>query len=191
MNFTHHGGGFALMMLAIVMSPGCGGRVAGDPVDAPNIFSREFILSAMENAFDWQIDHIVYSAPLPDGGFQDVSDTEWVRGAFFSGVMAAYEVTSKDMYLEAAVEISERNGWQPGPRSRHADDQCIAQTYAKIYLIERDPVMIEATVDRFEAMIADPRYGTEVGWRWSSNTCPTITPSGSALRRFFETWQRL
>jgi rhamnogalacturonyl hydrolase YesR len=156
-------------MLAIVLFPGCGDRGAEEPVDAPDIFTRESILSAMESAFDWQIDNIVYSAPLPDGGFQDVSDTEWVRGAFFAGVMAASETTGNPRYLEAAMEISERNGWQPGPRPRHADDHCIAQTYAKIFLAERDSRMIEATVARFDEMIAKPRPGPEMGWAEDDN----------------------
>jgi unsaturated rhamnogalacturonyl hydrolase len=169
MNITQHGGGFALMMLAIVLFPGCGGRPAEEPVDAPDIFSRESILSGMESAFDWQIDNIVYSAPLPDGGFQDVSDTEWVRGAFFAGVMAASETTGNPRYLDAAMEISERNDWQPGPRPRHADDHCIAQTYAKIFLADRDPRMIEATVARFDEMIAEPRPGLEMGWAEDDN----------------------
>ncbi len=170
MNFTQHGGGFALMMLAIVLFPGCGGRTAEEePVGVPDIFSRESILSAMGSAFDWQIDNIVYEAPLPDGGFQDVSDTEWVRGAFFSGVMAAHEATGNRKYLDAAMEISERNDWKPGPRPRHGDDHCIAQTYARIFLIERDPRMIEATVARFDEMIAEPRPGPEVGWAEDDN----------------------
>jgi len=185
MKITQHGGGFALMMLAIVLFPGCGGRIAGEPVDAPDIFSRESILSAMESAFDWQIGNIVYSAPLPDGGFQDVSDTEWVRGAFFAGVMAASETTGNPRYLDAAMEISERNGWQPGPRPRHADDHCIAQTYAKIFLVERDPRMIEATVARFDKMIAEPRSGPESGWveddNWSWCDALFMAPPTMAL----------
>jgi len=173
------------MMLAIVLFSGCGDRTAEEPVDAPDIFTRESILSAMESAFDWQIDNIVYSAPLPDGGFQDVSDTEWVRGAFFAGVMAASETTGNPRYLEAAMEISERNGWQPGPRPRHADDHCIAQTYSKIFLAERDPRMIEATVARFDEMIAEPRPGPEGGWveddNWSWCDALFMAPPTMAL----------
>jgi rhamnogalacturonyl hydrolase YesR len=173
------------MMLAIVLFFGCGDRTAEEPVDAPDIFTRESILSAMESAFDWQIDNIVYSAPLPDGGFQDVSDTEWVRGAFFAGVMAASETTGNPRYLEAAMEISERNGWQPGPRPRHADDHCIAQTYSKIFLAERDPRMIEATVARFDVMIAEPRPGPEGGWveddNWSWCDALFMAPPTMAL----------
>jgi unsaturated rhamnogalacturonyl hydrolase len=169
MSFTRKVGGFAIAMSAIVVFFGCDGRTTEEPVGAPDIFSRKSILSAMERAFDWQIENIVYEAPLPDGGFQDVSDTEWVRGAFFSGVMAAYEATGNRKYLNAAMEISESNDWKPGPRPRHGDDHCIAQTYARIFLIERDPRMIEATVARFDEMIAEPRPGPEVGWAEDNN----------------------
>jgi rhamnogalacturonyl hydrolase YesR len=147
---------------ALVLGSGC--RPATAPPPAPDVFSRGHILSTMESAFDWQINNIVYSAPLPDGGFQDVSDTEWVRGAFFSGVMAAAEATGDPRYLEAAREISERNQWQPGPRPRCADDHCIAQTYARIYLLEPDERYIEAIVERFDGIIADRRPGPVVGW---------------------------
>jgi rhamnogalacturonyl hydrolase YesR len=149
-------------MVAVVMCLGCGG--GGELPQGPDVFSDGFIRDSMARAFDWQIDNIVDSAPLPDGGFQDVSDTEWVRGAFFSGVMAAYEATGDPRYLEAAKDVSERNAWQPGPRPRCADDHCIAQTYARIYLIDPDPRMIEAIVARFDEMIADPRLGSVVGW---------------------------
>jgi len=173
------------MMLAIVLFPGCGDGTVDEPMDVPDIFSRESILSAMEGAFDWQIDNIVFSAPLPDGGFQDVSDTEWVRGAFFAGVMAAAEATGNPKYMESAMEISERNSWQPGPRPRHADDHCIAQTYAKIFLAERDPKMIEATVARFDEMIAEPRPGPERGWveddNWSWCDALFMAPPTMAL----------
>jgi len=138
-------------------------------VETSTVFSHRAIAAAMERAFEWQIGNIVYSAPLPDGGFQDVSDTEWVRGAFFAGVSAAYEATGDQRYLDAAKEISERNAWQPGPRPRHADDHCIAQTYAKIYLVERDPRMIEATIARFDEMIAEPRPGPVAGWAEDDN----------------------
>lgn len=161
-----------VLVLVAAMMPilgGCGGRAAEEPIPAPDVFAPVFIENAMQRAFDWQIGNIVTSAPLPDGGFQEVSDTEWVRGAFFAGVMAAFEATGDSRYLDAAKTISERNDWQPGPRPRHADDHCIAQTYARLYLLERDPKMIAAIVERFEQMIAEPRPGPEAGWAEDDN----------------------
>ena len=168
MTISRRSSRFAIITLAAAVV-GCGGGKMDVTTAQVDIFSRQSIETAMARAFDWQIGHIVHSAPLPDGGFQDVSDTEWVRGAFFAGVMAAYEVTGDPRYLDAAIDVSERNDWQPGPRPRHADDHCIAQTYARIFLIERDPRMIEATIARFDEMIADPRPGPEVGWAEDDN----------------------
>ena len=159
---------FPVVILILVIL-GCGTPAEEESVETSAVFSKHSITDAMNRAFDWQIDNIVYSAPLPDGGFQDVSDTEWVRGAFFAGVSAAFEATGDERYLDAAKEISERNGWRPGPRPRHADDHCIAQTYAKVYLVERDPKMIEAIVARFDEMIADPRPGPIAGWAEDDN----------------------
>jgi unsaturated rhamnogalacturonyl hydrolase len=159
----------ALVAAMMLILEACGGGGTEDPMQTQDVFAPEFIVSAMGRAFDWQIGHIVTSAPLPDGGFQDVSDTEWVRGAFFAGVMAAFEATGDPKYLEAARTISESNDWQPGPRPRHADDHCIAQTYARIYLIDRDPRMIAPIVARFDEMIAAPRPGPVVGWAEDDN----------------------
>ena len=123
-----------------------------------DLFSRETILAKMERVADWQLAHIAYEAPLPDGGTQPVTDTEWVRGAFFAGVMATFRATGNRAYLEAALALAEKNRWQPGPRPRHADDLCIAQTYAELYLLEPDPQRIRPTVERLDAILAQPRH---------------------------------
>ncbi len=175
----------ALFAASVIVSHGCDKRTVEESPSVPEAFSRESIITAMDRAFKWQIENIVYSAPLPDGGFQEVSDTEWVRGAFFAGVMAAFESTGDGQYLEAAKRLSEKNEWQPGPRPRHADDHCIAQTYANIFLVEHDRRMIEATVARFEEMIADPRPGPDVGWseddNWSWCDALFMAPPSMAL----------
>ncbi|MCP4900569.1 MAG: glycoside hydrolase family 88 protein [bacterium] len=155
--------------IAIAALLGCGSPLHTPASETPDVFATDSILSSMKRSFQWQLAHIVSEAPLPDGGFQEVSDTEWVRGAFFAGVIAAFEATGDSDYWDAAKELSLRNTWQPGPRPRHADDHCIAQTYTKIFLIERDPDMIAATVSRFDEMIADPRPGPSAGWTENDN----------------------
>ena len=105
------------VVLSLFVTMGCEKPAPEEPVKSSALYSHQYIVDAMERAFDWQIDNIVYSAPLPDGGFQDVSDTEWVRGAFFAGVVAAFEATGDRKYLDAAKEISERNRWRSLPAS--------------------------------------------------------------------------
>jgi rhamnogalacturonyl hydrolase YesR len=155
-------------------------RPAGD-----DPLSRAAIAAVAERVADWQLAHVVYEAPLPDGGTQPVTDTEWVRGAFFAGVMAAYRVTGQHRFLDAAVALGEKNGWKPGPRPRHADDLCIAQTYAELYLLKRDRQRIQPTVERLDAIVAEPRPGPVVGWReddnWSWCDALFMAPPAMAL----------
>jgi rhamnogalacturonyl hydrolase YesR len=112
---------------------------------------------------------VLYEAPLPDGGTQPVTDTEWVRGAFFAGVMAAHRATGDQKYLDAALALAEKNGWRPGPRPRHADDLCIAQTYAELYFLQPDSRRLEPTIRHLDAIVAEPRPGPVMGWNEDDN----------------------
>jgi unsaturated rhamnogalacturonyl hydrolase len=149
---------------------GCAARhtpsAAAPQADA---LTREYVADAIRRAAGWQLAHVAYEAPLPDGGTQALSDTEWVRGAFFAGVMAAHRATGDRACLDAAVALAEKNRWQPGPRPRHADDLCIAQTYAELYRLDPAPERIAATVARLDAIVADRRPGPVVGWREDDN----------------------
>jgi rhamnogalacturonyl hydrolase YesR len=155
------------------------------PSGGPDLFSREHILSTMERVADWQLDHLVDEAPLPGGDTETVTDTSWIRGALFTGVMATFRATGRRKYLDAARELGERNNWQPGPRPRHADDHCIAQTYAELYLLERNERMIQPIRERFDLMIARPKLGSEVGWskkkNWSWCDALFMAPPAMAL----------
>jgi len=190
MEFSKYFHRLVFVSITVLLIGGCGSPPAEEKSAAEvrrekRIYFGSYIQTVMMRAFDWQMDNIVYQAPLPDGGFQDVSDTEWVRGAFFAGVMAAYESVLNPKYLDAAMEISERNEWKPGPRPRHADDHCIAQTYARVFLVQGDPRMIAATAARFDEMIAEPRPGPEVGWNdddnWASCDALFMAPPTMAL----------
>ncbi|MBP1620817.1 MAG: glycoside hydrolase family 88 protein [Acidobacteria bacterium] len=160
-----------VVALAVTVAPllllaACAGS-RGQP--SADVFSRAHIVNVTARVADWQLAHVLYEAPLPDGGTQPVTDTEWVRGAFFAGVMAAHRATGDAAYHDAAVALAEKNGWQPGPRPRHADDLCIAQTYAELYFLKRDPQRLAPTIARLDAIVAEPRPGPVVGWNEDDN----------------------
>jgi len=56
---------------SVLFASGCtrGRRSAHD-----DLFSRERILATMGRVADWQLGHIVYVAPLPDGGKQPITE---------------------------------------------------------------------------------------------------------------------
>jgi len=104
------------------------------------------VLPLMERAADWQLANPGRWKPH-----------EWHNGAFYAGVMALARVSESPRFREAMVRVGEKQQWQPGPRVYHADDHCIAQMYAELYLADRDAGKIVPTKERFDWILAHPK----------------------------------
>ena len=52
--------------------------------------------------------------------------------------------------------LDQTNGWKLGPSFYDADDYCIGQTYAELFLLYRDNEMIAPLRQRFDAILAKP-----------------------------------
>jgi|GEM_PF-158181 len=115
------------------------------------------IQHTMLTAAKWQLEH-------PKHRMND-----WTNGAFYAGLMAAYETTgSKELY-QALLDMGEATGWKPGSRLHHADDQVICQTYIDLYRLEKDPKMIQPTVDSINKMMITPYPAKDIQkicWWW-------------------------
>jgi rhamnogalacturonyl hydrolase YesR len=70
--------------------------------------------------------------------------------------MALAEISKNPRFLGAMRAMGEATRWQLGPRIYNADDCCVGQTYAELYLHFRDPVMIAPLRERFDAILARP-----------------------------------
>ncbi|MFA6126202.1 MAG: glycoside hydrolase family 88 protein [Bacteroidales bacterium] len=121
------------------------------------IFKKSVIKKRMTDAALWQLKH-----PKHDR-------YDWTNGAFYAGLMAAYETTrSKEIY-QALIKMGDDNGWKPGKRLHHADDYAICQTYIDLYRLTKDPKMIGPTIDSINKMMAVP-YPTggirKICWWW-------------------------
>lgn len=121
------------------------------------IFKDRVIKKNMLQAADWQLNHPKHAL------------NNWTNGAFYAGVMAAYETTGSNKLYKALMEMGETNQWKPAERLHHADDYVICQTYIDLYRLEKDPLMIQATRDSVDKMMAVP-YQTggirEICWWW-------------------------
>ena len=126
----------------------------GQPAEAESRFRRERMLAAIESVADWQLEHLADRVPRPGGRSQEVTDRSWIRATFFAGVVAAYRATGQERYLRAALDLGERNRWRPGPRARHADDHCVSQVYAELYLLLGEERMIGPTREIFDSLVA-------------------------------------
>ncbi len=158
----------SVLTVLCLLSVSCG---VGRPVQGgdDDLFSESHIISVMKRVADWQLAHLNTVTELSDGGTEPVPNNGWIRGAFFTGVMAAYRTTDDPKYLETALRWAEANEWQPGPRPRHADDHTVGQVYAELYAIRPEARMIEPLRERFDLMISDPAYGPESGWSKNKN----------------------
>ena len=137
--------------LLAALASGCGGclaRAAGEPQMTP-----ESVLTAMERVADWQL-----ANPSPR------RRTEWTSAAGAAGFMALAGISGNPKYREAMLAAGETNQWQPGPALYDADDECIGQTYAELYLLYREPRMIKPLRERFDAILAKPTEVTNLAF---------------------------
>jgi unsaturated rhamnogalacturonyl hydrolase len=98
-------------------------------------------------------------------GHMDPGDWEWNRAAYFTGNMALYHTWPDQKYLYYAMIWAENNGWglKGGPTTRHADNQCIGQTYLDLYDIEWDPEHIADIQVSVENMVNSTKKDD---WYW-------------------------
>jgi rhamnogalacturonyl hydrolase YesR len=121
------------------------------------IFKKSTIKKSMNAAALWQLEH-------PKHELDD-----WTNGAFYAGIMAAYETVHSNKLYQAMIDMGETNGWKPGKRLHHADDYAICQTYIDLYRLEKDRKMIQPMIDSINKWIATP-YATggirKICWWW-------------------------
>jgi len=146
---------------------------ASEPRTGSSLPSKSDVLSIMRRVCDWQLQNLPEyrtSRNIKEQGKPvKIAPNGWIRGAFFTGVMATYETTKDSRYLEAAIAWAEKNAWQIGPKPRLADDQAVAQTYLEIFRIKKDPRMTANILKVFDEIAANPMRGPVVGWKKDTN----------------------
>lgn len=144
--------------------------IADEP--APTI---DRTLAKMRATCDWQLQNLYFYIDKKTGKPSNSrkSDMDWVRGAFYTGVVDAYRTTTDYRFYLAAKAISEKNNWstserkrKPKDRQAHADDHTIAQTYVELYMLEgkKDPKQIEAIKKVYDELAANPQPGRDEWW---------------------------
>lgn len=133
------------------------------------IFTENYITSTVEKACDWQLNNLFSEAVRANGTIRSIPDNGWIRGVFYTGVMAAYRVTEQERFLDSAFVWGEKNRWQLGHRKKHADDQVVVQTYADLYQVYRQSSIIEPAMHTFNYMIETPEPGPVVGYSNNKN----------------------
>lgn len=123
--------------------------VAAEPPPLSKAIEPKTVLAVMERVGDWQLANRSKHKP-----------TDWTQGAGYTGIMALAGISADPKYRDAMIGMGEANAWQLGPKPYYADDHCVGQTYAELYLQLRDPKMIAPLRARFDEILANPREGT-------------------------------
>jgi rhamnogalacturonyl hydrolase YesR len=134
----------------------------------------------MERVGDWQ---------LANPSKHDPKD--WTVAAGYTGLMALAGISGKDTYQEALRASSAAQGWKLGPRLYDADDHCVGQTYAELYLAYRDRAMIEPLRERFDAVLAKPSSITSYDFTQKPGDAREIWSWCDSLFMGPPTWMRL
>ena len=125
------------------------------PID--DVFNKNYIKKTMIKVVDWQLKNPKHVL------------TDWTNGAFYTGVMAAYETTKSPKILDSLMSMGNRNKWQPHTRFDHADDIVISQTYIDLYRLKKDKKMIQASLDsiqKLSKMKGNEATKHDITWWW-------------------------
>jgi rhamnogalacturonyl hydrolase YesR len=89
----------------------------------------------------------------------------WTRGVYFEGLMALYGIDPDERYYLYAVRAAEHDSWglNTGVSTRHADNQCMGQTYLDLYARDPKPERIRDLQASIAAMVAGPKNDD---WWW-------------------------
>ena len=166
--------GFGCILLAGFIPSAGHSQFSGESAaTATNLFSPGAITTLMRKVNDYQTAHPVMKA----------LDRNWVRGTWFTGVMAAGAATGDKRYLEQAMRWSEENQWQPGTEKSGGNVLTCAQTYLELYFLTTNHACIEPLIQWLNSGRSNTPSGAKVwylegGRRYADSLyvgAPTLT----------------
>ena len=135
----------------------------------------------MQRVADWQLANPSLHKP-----------TDWTQGAGDAGMMALAGISGDAKYRDAMLALGETNDWKLGPKLYDADDHCVGQAWAELYLLYRVPKMIAPLREKFDTVIAKPSAITSLSFDRKEN--PNARENWSWCDSLFmgpPTWVRL
>ena len=106
------------------------------------------VLDVMQRVADWQLAHPPTATNHPATG--------WIQAAGDAGLMALVGISGDPKYRETMMQLGDTNEWKLSPRFYDADDYCIGQIWAELYMYYDAPMMIAPMQERFDGILATP-----------------------------------
>lgn len=91
--------------------------------------ARKQVLALAARAADWQLAHLDKTPGITSFGEETYQPRSWQKGAFWVGMTHLAEVSGEKRFADAIFANGRATQWQPGPRTYHADDHVIGQSY--------------------------------------------------------------
>jgi len=90
-----------------------------------------------------QLTNKYFMEKWPDAGKTIFTNIErpsniWTRAVYYEGLMSLYKIDKQRSYYDYALQWGEKHQWglRGGVKTRNADNQCCAQTYIDMYLLD-------------------------------------------------------
>lgn len=108
----------------------------------------------------------------PDAGKSIFTNMErpsniWTRAVYYEGLVALYKATHKKQYYDYILQWGQKHQWglRGGVKTRNADNQCCAQTYIDMYLMDgkKHPERIAAITESINLMKSSTKIDD---WNW-------------------------
>ena len=113
---------------------------------------------------DWTLDAIrknaIAAADWMNANPKKHNHLDWTYGAYYSGITALGLSDPALPYLDQIRELGKKNSWGHLPRTYHADDHCIGQSWLEISAYDNNPVPAERLKLCFDYIMANPHKGT-------------------------------
>ncbi|MDR2850057.1 MAG: glycoside hydrolase family 88 protein [Verrucomicrobiota bacterium] len=117
------------------------------------------------------------------------SPLDWTYGAFYNGIAALGLSDPALPYLDQIRELGKKNAWTFLPRTYHADDHCIGQSWLELAAFDNNPVYAEHIRQTYDYILANPRNvpldftkkGNQDRWSW----CDALFMSPTVLVRLY------
>jgi len=134
---------------------GCISAAPAQPTDT--LFKPASILKTMERVADWQLNTWEQKGSR-------WPKWDWTNAAGYTGILELGKLSKNDRYTKYLVSVGNDLNWNTGPNRFMADDYCIGQTYANLYLLYKDDKMIAPFKALADSIIAQP-HTESLAWR--------------------------
>lgn len=114
---------------------------------------------------------------------------DWTYGAFYAGITALGLADPTLPYLDQVRKLGRDHKWGHLPRTYHADDHCIGQSWLELAILDNAPAYAERIKQNYEYILSNPHKGTldftkrdnQKRWSW----CDALFMSPTVLVKLY------